>query len=290
VFPLAGFWSKDEILAGANGLGGEGGYKLMLVMGVIGAFCTCAYMTRVVWYVFFGQPRGAAAAHPPHESGPRITIPLVILATLGALAGLVNLPDTGVLSWVPENVALRFEHFVEPTAAYFPSAVDTSFAHPEFTFWIAVLSTLAALVGISLAYAWFWKGLGPHGITQRSKAARAGYTVLENKYYLDFLYTDVIAGGTKGPVAKAANWINQNVIDGVVNLVGRSAVEGGQWVYTYVDQGVVDTIVNGSGATAEGSGQLLRKQQTGKVQAYGAYLFAGATLLAAIFVAIASAN
>jgi NADH-quinone oxidoreductase subunit L len=290
LFPLAGFWSKDEILAGANGLGGEGGYKLMLVMGVIGAFCTCAYMTRVVWYVFFGQPRGAAAAHPPHESGPRITIPLVILATLGALAGLVNLPDTGVLSWVPENVALRFEHFVEPTAAYFPSAVDTSFAHPEFTFWIAVLSTLAALVGISLAYAWFWKGLGPHGITQRSKAARAGYTVLENKYYLDFLYTDVIAGGTKGPVAKAANWINQNVIDGVVNLVGRSAVEGGQWVYTYVDQGVVDTIVNGSGATAEGSGQLLRKQQTGKVQAYGAYLFAGATLLAAIFVAIASAN
>ena len=37
IFPLAGFWSKDEILAGANGLGGDGGYKLMLVMGIIGA-------------------------------------------------------------------------------------------------------------------------------------------------------------------------------------------------------------------------------------------------------------
>ena len=141
-----------------------------------------------------------------------------------------------------------------------------------------------------LAYLWFWKGVGPHGITKRSRAARAGYTVLENKYYLDFLYTDIIAGGTKGPIARAANWVNQYVIDGVVNLVGRSAVEGGQWVYKYIDQGVVDTIVNGSGATAEGSGQILRKQQTGKVQAYGAYLFAGATLLAAIFVAIASAN
>ena len=114
--------------------------------------------------------------------------------------------------------------------------------------------------------------------------------VLENKYYLDYLYTDVIAGGIKGPIARAANWVNQNVIDGVVNLVGRGAVESGQWVYKYIDQGVVDTIVNGSGATAEGSGQILRKQQTGKVQAYGAYLFAGATVLAAIFVIIASAN
>jgi NADH-quinone oxidoreductase subunit L len=94
----------------------------------------------------------------------------------------------------------------------------------------------------------------------------------------------------KGPIARASYWFNQNVIDGVVNLVGRSAVDGGQWVYKYIDQGVVDTLVNGSGATAEGSGQLLRKQQTGKVQAYGAYLFAGATLLAAIFVLIASTN
>ena len=53
---------------------------------------------------------------------------------------------------------------------------------------------------------------------------------------------------------------------------------------------MVDTIVNGSGDDGRGLGQILRKQQTGKVQAYGAYLFAGATLLAAIFVAIASAN
>ena len=288
--PFAGFWSKDEILAGANGLGGEGGYKLMLIAGTIGAFCTCAYMTRTIWYVFFGEPRGAAKAHTPHESGPRITVPLVILAGLAVFAGFSNLPDSGVLSWIPEGIALRFEHFVEPTAAYFPGGVDPSFDHPEFTLWIAVLSTAIGALGAFLAYLWFWKGIGPHGVTKRSRVARAGYTVLENKYYLDFLYTDVIAGGTKGPIARAANWVNQYVIDGVVNLVGRGAVEGGQWVYKYIDQGVVDTIVNGSGATAEGSGQLLRKQQTGKVQAYGAYLFAGATLLAAIFVAIASAN
>jgi NADH-quinone oxidoreductase subunit L len=282
--PLAGFWSKDEILAGAHGLGGDGGYKFALVMGALGAFCTCAYMTRVVWYVFFGEPRGAAAAHTPHESGPRITVPLCILAFLATVAGFTNWP------FGHGSFSLRFEHFVEPTAAYFPGAVDAAFRHPEFTWWIAIVSTLTGLLGAAVGYLWYWKDLGPHGITSRSKAARAGYAVLENKYYLDHLYTGVIAGGIKGPIARAANWINQNVIDGIVNLVGRSAVESGQWVYQYIDQGVVDTIVNGSGATAEGSGQLLRKQQTGKVQAYGAYLFAGATLLAAIFVFIASAN
>ena len=282
--PLAGFWSKDEILAGASGLGGEGGYKLMLVMGTIGAFCTCAYMTRVLWYVFFGEPRGAAALHTPHESGPRIVVPLVILAALAVVAGFANFPFGG------ESISLRFEHFVEPTAAYFPGGLDASFRHPEFTLWIAVVSSAVGGLGIVLAYLWFWRGAGPHGITARSRPARAGYRLLENRYYLDHLYTGVIAGGIKGPVARAANWVNQNVIDGVVNLVGTGARGTGEWVYTHIDQGVVDTLVNGSGATAEGSGQLLRRQQTGKVQAYGAYLFAGATILAAVFVFIASTN
>jgi len=176
------------------------------------------------------------------------------------------------------------------SAAYFPAELDPTFRHPEFTLWIAVLSTVAAIVGVGLAYLWFWRKAGPHGITTRSKVARGGYRLLENKYYLDHLYTGIIAGGTKGPVARAANWINQNVIDGIVNAVGGGARRGGEWVYTHIDQGVVDTIVNGSGATAEGSGQFLRRQQTGRVQNYGAYLFAGATLLAAVFVFIASAN
>ena len=64
---------------------------------------------------------------------------------------------------------------------------------------------------------------GPHGITERNKVARAGYKVLENKYYLDWLYTDVIVGFIKGPIARATNWFNQNVIDGLVNLVGKTA-------------------------------------------------------------------
>ena len=118
-----------------TGSAGDGGYKLMLVMGLIGAFCTCAYMTRTIWYMFFGEPRGRGRARtPPHESGPRITVPLVILAGLAVIAGFANLPDTGVLSWVPESIALRFEHFVEPTARLLPGRGRRRRSdHPEFT-------------------------------------------------------------------------------------------------------------------------------------------------------------
>ena len=280
-FPLtAGFWSKDEILAGAMQLGGGGdGYPLMLIMGTLGAAVTGAYMTRAIWYVFEGEPRGKSAEHELHENGPRIVVPLMILAVGAAVAGFVNLPE----ALAPEGIALRFEHFVEPTAAYFPEI-----SHPEFSLPLAIISTLVGFTGIGLAYLWYWRGLGFHGITERNRYARAGYKVLENKYGLDILYTDIIAGNTKGPIAKGAYWFNQNVIDGLVNLVATTARTTGAWVYRYIDQGVVDTVVKGSGGVAEGSGEVLRKAQTGKVQAYGAYLFLGAAVLAAIFVVIAS--
>ncbi|HXH57079.1 NADH-quinone oxidoreductase subunit L [Iamia sp.] len=291
-FPLlAGFWSKDEILAGAGQLG-DGGYPVMLVVGILGAMGTAAYMTRAVWYCFYGEPRGAAAAHAPHESGPRIVGPLILLAGLAVVVGFTNLPDTGVLSWVPEGAALRFEHYVEPVTPAFPSeaTVGPDFGHPEFSIVIALVSTAAAALAALAAYLWYWRGAGPHGLTQRSRVARAGYRLLENKYYLDTLYETVIVGAVKGPIARAANWFDQHVLDGVVNGAGTSSKQVGRWVYDHVDQGVVDKVVRGSGLGAEGSGQLLRRGQTGKVQTYGAYLFGAATVLAAVFVIIASAS
>ena len=120
IFPLAGFWSKDEILAGRQPERLSGDAR---PSGIIGAFMTAAYMTRCLYLTFFGEPRGAAKEHEHHlhESGPRIVVPLIILAGLAIVAGFVNLPDTGALSLVPERIALRFEHYVQPTgAAYFP--------------------------------------------------------------------------------------------------------------------------------------------------------------------------
>jgi NADH-quinone oxidoreductase subunit L len=248
---------------------------------------TAAYMTRCVYLTFHGEPRGHAADphHPPHESGPRILWPLRILSFMAIVAGFVNLPNTGVLSWVPDRIALRFEHFYEPKGGYFPSVLPT-FSHPEFNFGIALVSSAVGVLGIGLAYLWYFRGLGPHGITERSKVARAGHRVLVEKYYLDHLYTNVIAGGIKGPIAKAAYWFNQKGIDGVINGAGTLAVKAGRFVYDKIDQGVVDTIVNGSGAAAEGSGQGLRQIQTGRVQQYAVLLFAGAAILAATFIIV----
>jgi NADH-quinone oxidoreductase subunit L len=270
IFPLAGFWSKDEILAGASQLGGSGNYTEFMVVGTIGALMTAAYMTRVIYLTFFGEFRGHGT---PHESGPRITVPLWILAVLGVTAGLVNIPS----ALAPDSLELRFEHFYEPKAGYFPVE---NFTHPEFSLAIALGATAIGLIGIGAAYLWFWRGVGPHGITQRNRAAAAGYRVLEKKYYFDWLYTDVIVGSVKGPIARAFYWFNQNVIDGIVNGAGRVTTVVGRWVYSRVDQQTVDGAVNGSAAAANSWGQVFRQLTTGKVQQYGALLFGAAAIFA----------
>jgi len=277
IFPLAGFWSKDEILASASQLGGGSlNYKAFLLVGVVGAAMTAAYMTRAVYLTFFGEYRGEGQ---PHESGPRITVPLWILAGLAVVAGFANIPNTGVLSFVPDGIATRFEHFYEPVGAYFPSAAN-GFAHPEFSIGVALLSSVVALAGIGAAYSWYWNGVGPQGITRRSRAASVGYQVLVNKYYFDHVYTGVIAAGTKGPVARAVYWVNQNVIDGVANATGRLSVGIGRLVYRYFDQKVVDGVVHGSASAAGTGGQVFRQITTGKVQQYGALLFGATAVLA----------
>jgi NADH-quinone oxidoreductase subunit L len=276
IFPFAGFWSKDEILAGASQLGGPGNYRVFMVVGIIGALMTAAYMTRCVYLTFFGEFRGHGQ---PHESGPRIVVPLWILATLGVVAGLANLPS----ALAPDSVELRFEHYYEPVGAYFPSIVP-GFAHPEFSWGIAIGSTIIALIGIGIGVGWYTGRIGLRGVTERNRLAQVGYTTLVNKYYFDHLYTDVIADGTKGPVARGVNWFNQNVIDGVVNGAGRLATATGRWVYTHVDQQVVDGAVNGSAGAAQTGGQVFRQLTSGKVQQYGALLFGAAALFAGAFI------
>jgi NADH-quinone oxidoreductase subunit L len=274
IIPLAGFWSKDEILTGAHSLGNNDAYEVFLVVGVIGAFMTAAYMTRCVYLTFYGEPRGAAADphHQPHESGPVIVYPLYILSALAVVAGFANWP------FGPDAFKLRFEHFVQPVGEYFPPVGVI-----EFNWTIAIVSSLVGLTGIALSYAYWFRGAF-HGATERFRLAHAGHTLLVNKYYFDHLYTGIIANGTKGPIARAANWVNQNVIDGVVNGAGIGSQKVAGWLYRNVDQGVVDGAVNGSGAGAEGIAQILRRMQTGKVQQYGALLFGGAVVLAGILV------
>ena len=260
IFPLAGFWSKDEILVNA----GENGFDFFLIVGLLGAFLTAAYMTRCVYLTFFGEFRGQGQ---PHESPPTMTVPLIVLAALSVLAGFINATVFGIE---------KFTEWVEPTVA-FPELV-----HAEFDGGKAVISVTLAMVGIGIAaFLWFRREeLGPfRGLTERNAAARAGYRFLENKYYLDALYENVIVGSVKGAIARASYWVNQRVIDGAVNGIGEGATRVGRFAYDVVDQEVVDGAVNGVAVSTGQTGGLLRYVQSGRVQRYALMLFAAVGLL-----------
>ena len=255
IFPLAGFWSKDEILVTA----GQTGFAAFLYVGLIGAFLTAAYMTRTVYLTFFGEFRGHGE---PHESPPTLTVPLIVLAAASVAAGFLNAQPLGIekfRDWFEAGVSL-------PTLQ-----------HPDFDTVKAVISVTIAVIGIGIAaYLWFQREeLGPfRGFTQRNAWARAGYRFLEKKYYLDDLYEKVIVAGIKGPIARVSYWINQNVIDGAVNGVGRGTAGLARETYDVVDQRVVDGAVNGLAETTGETGGLLRYVQSGRVQRYALTLFA----------------
>jgi NADH-quinone oxidoreductase subunit L len=100
------------------------------------------------------------------------------------------------------------------------------------------------------------------------------------------LYEKVIVHSIAHPIAKAAYWVNQNILDGIVNGAGKVSRRLAGWVYRNIDQRVVDGAVNGSGAAARGTGGALRPVQSGKVNQYGALLFSAAAIGALILVII----
>ena len=79
---------------------------------------------------------------------------------------------------------------------------------------------------------------------------------------------------------RAVYWVNQNVIDAVVNGAGRLSTVVGRFVYDRIDQQVVDGAVNRSASAANESGQVFRQLTSGKVQQYGALLFGAAAIFA----------
>ncbi|MGC1512202.1 MAG: NADH-quinone oxidoreductase subunit L [Acidimicrobiales bacterium] len=265
VFPFAGFWSKDEILLGA----GENGYEFFMYVGLVGAFMTAAYMTRCVYLTFFGEYRGHGH---PHESPKAITVPLIVLAVFSIAAGWLNAPFLDY--WFGEVTQNE-------------TGVMAGLAHHPFEVGAALVSTVVVLVALGLGFVLFFLDKLPTGVTQRHVLARVGYRILDNKYYLDRLYTDWIVGSIKGAIAKAAYWTNQRVLDGVVNAVGVGAKRLGRWVYGTIDQGLIDGAVNGAGAGAEGAGSALRTLQSGRVQQYGAMLFGAATVFAFVLAILA---
>ena len=303
---FSGFFSKDEIIDSA----GHFHYTVFLFVGLIGAFMTTAYMTRATYLTFFGEPRGAAAhfvhddhhaaaahgghdAHDTHAAEPAhakplswaptdspwlLTVPLLILGFGAVVAGYLNA--------APFKLHY-FEHWLE-------SSIGVELPEGPVFKWVNALPSIALvaagfLVSLALCKQVFGAAASPlKGLTQRNPVLGAGHRFLVNKYYLDHLYEKVIVHGVAHPIAAAAYWTNQRILDGIVNSVGIGGRKSSEWVYRNIDQRLVDGAVNGSGAVARGTGGVLQPVQSGKVSMYGALLFGAAAVGALVLVLVNS--
>jgi NADH-quinone oxidoreductase subunit L len=264
IFPLAGFWSKDEILAT---LGYEG-YTTVMWVAIAGAFVTAFYMARCVALTFHGTYKGHGH---PHESPPIMTRPLVALAIPSILFGLLNIPGVSwpVIGNFTEWLAVR--------------EVAMGDHHAEAIDWaLAAAGLAAALGGLALG----WLIFGRDRITQQERdrfEVPLLYPLLRRKYFMDDLALGIVET-TTGPLARFVNWTNTYVIDGVVNAVGGVVKWLGGVVYDGVDQRGVDGVFNGLSALTDGAGSVVRKWQTGRVQQYASGFVAGAIILVVLFV------
>ena len=209
--PLAGFWSKDEILGSAFERGGW--FSVLWVVGLITALLTAFYMTRQWVMVFLGDPRWDEGASP-HESPRVMTIPLVILAVLSVVGGLVNTP-----------FAFGLEHYLEPSFEL------VKLAHPPdgwgaFVL-LAGLSVLAGLAGAAVAYLTYRQS--PDSWLGFEEGFEPLWGTWENAYGVDDVYGKVIVAPGKKAAEVAAFEFDQPVIDGAVNGVAKLVRDIGEW-------------------------------------------------------------
>jgi NADH-quinone oxidoreductase subunit L len=255
IFPLAGFWSKDELLVVAEEEHTWWLFGVFLTTAVITAF----YTARMVMLTFFGEYKGDAH---PHESPRTMTGPLIFLTGATIFAGLLGAPQLGAVfgKWV------FFEAIHE--AVFVP--------------WIALVSTAGALLGLFAGYVLYKERTAPDPL--QAPLGRM-WNVLENRYYIDEFYMRAIVRPVRDTWSAAVNWFNQVVIDGVVNGAAVVARAGAQ-VIAWFDRTVIDGVVNFVGEGAGRTGNILKYLQTGNVQWYAVALFVGVISLAVVFIRV----
>ncbi|UCE67980.1 MAG: NADH-quinone oxidoreductase subunit L [Candidatus Zixiibacteriota bacterium] len=250
IFPLSGFWSKDEIFAVAF----EGGHYPFLVVGILVAGMTAFYMFRLYFLTFTGEPRDKHAYEHAHESPKNMTVPLIILAVLSVCAGWVGIP------WLYKG----YSSFV------FYGAVH----HADPNIILMLISLIVASSGIGLAYVIYVKKT----ITAEAigRAFKPIYTFLYNKWYFDELYMATIINPTYWFMEVLFKF-DQLVIDGIVNGFGKVTLFT-SWIHERFDTYVVDGAVNGAGYMSMFFGKHIRKIQTGQLQTYALFVFLGAVV------------
>jgi NADH-quinone oxidoreductase subunit L len=186
ISPLAGFFSKDEILAAALG----NGHPVIFGVGLLVAGLTALYMFRIYFVTFWGQHRGHGADHA-HDAPAVMLIPLVVLAVASLVAGFVPMG---------RFVRIGEEH------------------HAGINLAIAIPASAVALIGIALAAILY----SADGKRAARCAAALGfvYATVKQKFYIDEVYLFVTRRVLFRFVARPIAWFDRHIVDGGVNLSG----------------------------------------------------------------------
>jgi NADH-quinone oxidoreductase subunit L len=203
--PFAGFWSKDEIL-----LFTLANSPVLYAIGLVTAILTAYYMTRQVIMVFFGEARweshaeeeGAHGEFKPHESPAIMVFPLVVLAMLSVVGGIIQLPSFGI---IPKGLRHRLEDWLHPVVAPGEAVISGTAAY-DAKVWLAGLAILCALAGVVLAVLVYAK--------RRIKPLEP--QLLAEGWRYDAAVS-AFMGGPGRRVFAAVAWFDATVVDGAVN-------------------------------------------------------------------------
>jgi NADH-quinone oxidoreductase subunit L len=254
--PTSGFFSKDEILWKAF----SSGHVFLWLLGFIAAGLTAFYMFRQVFMTFHGECRADHHTQEHlHESPLIMTVPLLILAALALVAGVLGVPHA-------LGGANRFEQWLAPVMAAGHGAEHAAHHDVQPIEYVLMLASIGiAAVGILIARAMYLtRTLSPDVV---AGVARGGlYRLVYNKYYVDEIYEAVFVNGLLR-LTRLSALFDQYVIDGLVNF-SATLTRVISWLGGRFDQIVVDGAVNGVADVTGFVGGRVRRLQTGSINAY----------------------
>ncbi len=261
--PLAGFWSKDEIMGHAF----VHHHYVFYGMAAVGAFLTSFYMFRLTYLTFYGASRMDHHTEEHVHESPTVMIgPLMVLGLLSLIGGFLGFP--------PEHGWLH--HFLAPVVG--ASAEGEYDAGTGMVLTLMMVASGIALLGWALAH--YLYSINPAAPDRWAAKAQGAYQLLLNKYWVDELYDVLFVEPTK-KLGLALDWFDRVVVDGIVRAVGQMAefgAAGSTWVEKYVVYGGLNVIGYGNHLLAKQWRQL----QSGMVHHYAAIIVAGLFLLAVV--------
>jgi NADH-quinone oxidoreductase subunit L len=279
-FPLAGFWSKDEILAEAFFHRTTSLYFWVYLAGAVGAAFTAFYMGRQIGLVFRGKPRTTLAEHAV-EPGKRMTWPLLVLAFFAVTLGFINIPVD-----FPGIGHGWFHHFIGEVHLIAEEMVPgIRFEAAPFNVAIAVSSFVIGLIFFALGW-WLYarvsdaKAKDP--IQRIPVVGRPIFAILYNKYYFDEIYRGLIIYPVVSLATLCAKFDYDWVINRIVDFVGYLTRLFADGIGVFDNVGI-DGLVNGIPGAFNWFGGQLRLLQTGRAQNYMLILVIGFLILVGIY-------